>query len=89
MNGRECKWRQQSAVVLVKMMLLIPVFAGWSGFLYPDLTFQKGVAEACSATSGEQIELSGQELYEELLKAEPEQIRVKSRLFEFLYKQFH
>lgn len=89
MNGRECKWRQQSAVVLVKMMLLIPVFAGWSGFLYPDLTFQKGVVEAYSVTGEEQIELYGQELYEELLKAEPEQIRVKSRLFEFLYKQFH
>lgn len=84
------KWniKRQSAIIVMKIMLVLPAFVGWSGFLYPDLTFQQGVAEAYSATDGEKQELSGKEFYEKLLRAEPGQVRVKSRLLEFLCRQF-
>ncbi len=88
MKRQEWNIKRQSMIAMMRIMLVLPVFAGWSGFLYPDLTFQKGVAEAYSAENGEREELSGQEIYEKLLQAEPGQVRIKSRLYEFLCRQF-
>ena len=70
---------------ILRWMLVIPVFAGWIGFLYPDLTFENEVCKAYTNTGEERTELSGEELYRELLRAEPGQIRVKSRLLEFIF----
>ena len=88
MNRQRWNRKQQGAVTILKMMLVFPVFIGWSGFLYPDLTFQNGVVEAYSVTDGEEKEMSGQEFYENLLQAKLGQIRVRSRLLEFICKQF-
>lgn len=84
MDNRRRMMRKQLAVAVMKLMLIFPVYAGWSGILYPDLTFQNGVCRAYSADGEERKEVTGQEFYEEVLEAEPEQVHIKSRLLEFL-----
>ena len=76
---------KQIAVTAMKVMLIFPVFAGWNGFLYPELTFQNDVCKAYTADGEEREEITGREFYEELLKAEPGQIRIKSRVLEFFF----
>ena len=79
------KYAKHFAAFAVWTMMVFPVFAGWNGFLYPDLTFGKSVGKAYTADGEERKEVTGRKLYEELLSAEPEQIRVKSRLLEFFF----
>lgn len=85
MDNRRRMMRRQFAVSAMKLMLIFPVFAGWNGFLYPDLTFQNSLCKAYTADGEERKEVTGREFYKELLEAEPEQIRVKSRLLEFFF----
>ena len=85
MGGQGKKYKTQFAAFAMKTMLIFPVFAGWNGFLYPDLTFQNGVGKAYTADGEVRKEVTGREFYEELLKAEPEQIRIKSRLLEIFF----
>ena len=79
------KYLYQTAIVLLRTMLIFTVFAGWNGFLYPDLTFENGVAKVYTEEGMERKGLSGRDLFERLLDAEPERIRIKSRLAEYFF----
>lgn len=85
MKNRKSEDRQRIAVALMKIMLFFPAFMGWCGFLYPELILPAGTYKAYTAEGDERKELSEREFYEELLQAEPKQVRVKSRLLEFLF----
>lgn len=78
-------YKKQTAIVLMRTMLIFTAFAGWSGLLYPDLTFESGVVRVYNADGKEKSGLTGRELFEELLRAEPERIRLKSRLAEIFF----
>ncbi|MBD5457125.1 MAG: hypothetical protein HDR27_00965 [Lachnospiraceae bacterium] len=85
MKDRKSENRLKIAAAMMKMMLFFPAFMGWCGFLYPELTLSEGTCKAYTAEGEEREGLSGKEFYEELLQAEPKQVRVKSRLLEFLF----
>ena len=84
MSGYKINIKKQIAINAMKAMLVFPAFTVWTGFVYPEITFHKSVGKAYTATGEEREEIYGMDLYRELLKAEPEQIKVKSRLLEFL-----
>lgn len=84
MSGYKINIKKQMAVSIMKMMLVFPAFTMWTGFVYPEITFQKNVGKAYTAEGEVRKEVSGMDLYRELFGAEPEQIRIKSRLLEFL-----
>ena len=88
MDGQRRTMRKQFAMTAMRVMLIFPVFAWWNGFLYPDLTFRNGICKAYTDDGEERKEVTGREFYEELLKAEPERIRVKSRLLEIFFDNF-
>lgn len=84
--GRRCqKYTKQFAAFLMWTMLIFPVFAGWNGFLYPDLTFKNGIGIAYDEDGEMRKEVTGRKFYDELLSAEPEQIRIRSRLIEIFF----
>ena len=85
MNKFDNELKRHIAVTMMRVMMLFPVFAGWSGFLYPEFSFHRGTLRSYTAEGVERRGISGKEFYEELLEAEPKQIRVKSRLLEFLF----
>lgn len=85
MKDRKSEYRLKAAAVMMKIMLFFPAFMGWCGFLYPELTLSRGTCKAYTAEGEERKGLSDREFYEELLQAEPKQVRVKSRLLEFLF----
>ena len=84
MSGYKINIKKQMAINIMKMMLVFPAFTVWTGFVYPEITFHKNVGRAYTVEGEERKEVFGMELYRELLKADPEQIRVISRLLEFL-----
>lgn len=84
MSGYKINIKKQMAVTAMKMMLVFPAFTVWTGFVYPEITFQKNVGKVYTSDGKERGDMSGMDLYKELFKAEPEQIKVKSRLLEFL-----
>lgn len=84
MSGYKINIKKQMAANILKMMLVFPAFTVWTGFVYPEITFHKNVGKAYTVEGEERKEVFGMKLYRELLNAEPEQIRIKSRLLEFL-----
>lgn len=84
MSGYKINIKRQIVANIMKMMLVFPAFTVWTGFVYPEITFHKNVGKAYTAEGEERKEVSGIDLYRELLESEPEQIRIKSRLIEFL-----
>lgn len=83
MKDRKSECRLKAAAAMMKIMLFFPAVMGWCGFLYPELSFTKGTYRAYTAEGEERDGISGREFYEELLTAEPGQMRVKSRVLEF------
>lgn len=68
----------------IRGMLLLTACLGWWGFFYPEYTLVDGTYKMVQE-SGEIIkDVSPEEFYQQLLKAKPEQIRIKSKLFETL-----
>ena len=84
MNNALINMKKQTAVTLMRMMLTFPAFVAWSGFIYPEMVFNKNVGVAYTAEHEEREDVTGMEFYRELFHAEPEQIKIKSRLFELL-----
>lgn len=84
MSGYKINIKKQMALKAMKMMLVFPAFTVWTGFVYPEITFHGNVGKAYNAEGELLDEVRGMDFYRELLKAEPEQIKVKSRLLEFL-----
>lgn len=69
-----------------KTILLIWMLCWW-GFLFPELTFTEDslrVVYTQEAQEFEQMNSSQWEKYMDLLKAEPEQVKIKSRFLEWL-----
>ena len=84
MDGHKINIKKQTVATIIKIMLIFPASTLWTGFMYPEIAFQKNVGKAYTVEGEVRPEVYGRDLYMELLKAEPEQIRVKSRLFEML-----
>ena len=84
MSGYKINIKKQMAASIMKMMLVFPAFTVWTGFVYPEVTFQKNVGKVYTVEGEVREEVSGMDLYRELFDAEPEQIKFKSRLFEFI-----
>lgn len=84
MDGHKINIKKQTVATIIKIMLIFPATTLWTGFMYPEIAFQKNVGKAYTVEGEVRPEVYGRDLYKELLKAEPEQIRVKSRLFEML-----
>lgn len=78
---------RRTAVTAMKILLTLPVLAGWCGFLYPDIAFPEGTCKAYTAAGEEKEPLSGKAFYEELSQAKPGRIRIKSRLLELLFSE--
>lgn len=84
MSGFKINIKSKMAASIMKMMLVLPAFTIWAGFIYPEITFQPNVGKAYYADGEVRKEVSGMDLYRELFDAQPEQIRIKSRLLEFI-----
>lgn len=90
--------------LMIKKGLVVLAAAGFFGFLYPELCMLENTCrvvcrnvdametsmEMSMETSMEETLLvpEGSELYYKLLSAEPEEIKIKSRLFEILAAYF-
>lgn len=75
-----------------KKGMVILAAAGFFGLLYPDLCMLEDTCRLVYLTDGgEEKEISIQkdsELYYKLLSAEPEEIKIKSRLWEIISNLF-
>ncbi len=79
-------------LVMIKKGLVVLAAAGFLGFLYPELCM---LEETCRVvyydaekTQKDIVIPCGSELYYQLLQAEPEEIKIKSRLWEALVAYF-
>lgn len=61
---------------------------GWWGVLYPELSLTKDTCRIVWTEDMQEEELSQTQIYYRLLSAEPEQIKIKSRLLEILASYF-
>lgn len=62
---------------------------GWWGVLFPELSLTPDTCRVVVTDGGQpEEELSQTEIYYRLLSAEPEQIKIKSRLLEILAAYF-
>lgn len=70
--------------------LLIMITVGWWGLMYPEYCLSENVVEmVCDITAEEsREEISEEELLQNLLRAQPEEIVIKSRLYEYLKENF-
>lgn len=84
MDGYKINIKKQTVATIIKIMLIFPASTLWTGFMYPEIAFQKNVGKAYTVEGEVRPEVYGRDLYMELLEAEPGQIRVKSRLLELL-----
>lgn len=75
-----------------KKGVVILAALGFFGIFYPELCMLEDTCKVVYETAaGEKQEISvpeGSELYYKLLSAEPEEIKIKSRLFEILSAYF-
>jgi len=84
MSGYKINIKKQMAINVMKIMLTFPAFTVWTGFVYPEITFRGGVGKAYTVEGELRNEVQGMDFYRELINAEPEQIKIKSRMLEFL-----
>ena len=84
MGGHKINIKKQTVATIIKIMLIFQASTLWTGFIYPEIAFQKNVGKAYTIEGEVRTEVYGRDLYMELLGAEPGQIRVKSRLLELL-----
>ncbi|MBD5460135.1 MAG: hypothetical protein HDR26_04225 [Lachnospiraceae bacterium] len=77
------------AVNKIKKAIWLLAALGWWGVLYPELSLTQ---DTCRIVWTEDMqpeeELSQTQIYYRLLSAEPEQIKIKSRLLEILASYF-
>ncbi len=82
-NGIKLVWKKTAAIIAA---------LGFFGLFYPELCMLEDTCKVVySASDGEKGEIltpEGSELYYKLLSAEPEEIKIKSRLFELLSAYF-
>lgn len=74
----------------IRIVLCSCLYLGWWGFVYPEVLITPDTCRiVCEDGTGEETlttmeELSAEELYQALLKADPQQIHYRSRLLELL-----
>ena len=71
-------------------MLWMVTALGWWGFLYPELCLTPDTYRAVNEQIEEQDEetLSATELYYKLLSAQPEEVKIKTKLWETVKAYF-
>lgn len=73
----------------IKKGLWLLAALGWWGVLFPELSLTRDVCRVVRSDDMQpEEELSQTEIYYRLLSAEPEQIKIKSRLLEILAAYF-
>ncbi len=79
-------------LVMIKKGLIVLAAAGFLGFLYPELCMLEETCRVVYYNADEEMESisvpRGSELYYQLLQAEPEEIKIKSKLWETLVAYF-
>lgn len=77
---------------VLKKSLVALAAAGFLGFLYPELCMLEDTCRVVYYNADEEQETiavpRGSELYYQLLQAEPEEIKIKSKLWETLIAYF-
>lgn len=79
-------------IMMLKKGLVAFAAAGFLGFLYPELCMLEDTCRVVYYSADEEKESiavpRGSELYYQLLQAEPEEIKIKSKLWETLVAYF-
>lgn len=79
-------------IVMLKKGLVVLAAAGFLGFLYPELCMLEDTCRVVYYNADEELESisvpRGSELYYQLLQAEPEEIKIKSKLWETIVAYF-
>lgn len=83
MKNKMSLWWKKSLLILAAM--------GFFGLLYPEFSIYEGTCRIVfNAEAEEEFTVpEGSELYYSLLSAEPEEIKIKSRLLEWLCRYFN
>lgn len=79
-------------IAMLKKGLVVLAAAGFLGFLYPELCMLEDTCRVVYYNADKELESisvpRGSELYYQLLQAEPEDIKIKSKLWETLVAYF-
>lgn len=83
---RECMRKECIRIYIGQLAILAVLSAGWWGILYPNLSMTEETFQAVAEDGQTDDTVSGTEGFFAMLKAQPEEIKVKSRLLDAAFE---